>query len=390
LALKEYFEFYAPTKVMFGQGLAAELGNEAELLGGTVAMIITDRGVSDAGLVDEAKSSLESSSLDLAEVYDGVPVNSEVGVCKEIARLGTSLGVDTLVSIGGGSVIDTTKGANILLGVGGDLVEDWQGTHLVPEPLKKHIAVPTTAGTGAEVSLGAVIKYEEGGQKISFNSKYLLPDVAILDPLLTVSMPPGLTAATGIDALTHAIESYSSLEHSPPSDAFSYYAVRLVIENLPKAYEDGEDLDARGYMLSAANLGGTALSTTLSIGACHAMAHATGGLCPVPHGMANAIILPVVMEYNLESCPDRYAELAPAVGIDASGMSVEEAARLVVGKVADFIGSFDFPKNLKEAGADPALVERMVEEAMGDGQMYSNPREAEFEEIRELFDRLLE
>jgi alcohol dehydrogenase class IV len=389
MRLNEYFEFCVSTKVMYGENLAAEVGGEAETLGGTKAIIITDKGVLEAGMVEPVKKSLEDSSLELVEVYSGVPVNSEVEICKEISELGKAKGVDTFVSVGGGSVIDTTKGANILLGVGGDLLEDWQGTHLVPEPLKKHIAIPTTAGTGAEVSLGAVIKNTPTGQKISFNSKYLLPDVAILDPMLTVSMPPRLTASTGIDALTHGVESFTSLEHSPPSDAFSYYAVQTILANLPTAFKNGKDLEARGYMLIAANMGGTALSTILSIGACHGMAHAAGGLSPVEHGVANAIILPVVMEYNLEHCADRYAGLAGAVGVDVSGLDEIEAAKKVTGRITEFIRGFGLPQTLKEAGADPALAERMAEEAMGDGQMYGNPHEADYDEILALFKRLL-
>jgi alcohol dehydrogenase class IV len=390
MALSEYFEFFVTTKVMYGENLAAEVGAEAEALEGTKAIILTDRGVLEAGLVEPVKKSLEESSLELVEVYSDVPVNSEVGICKEIADIGKAKGVDTLVSVGGGSVIDTAKGANILLGVGGDLLEDWQGTHLVPEPLKKHIAIPTTAGTGAEVTLGAVIKNTPTGQKISFNSKYLLPDVAVLDPHLTISMPPHLTAATGIDALTHGVESFTSLEHSPPADAFSYYAVQTIFENLPAALENGNDLEARGYMLIAANLAGTALSTIMSIGACHAMAHAAGGLSPVQHGLANTIILPVVMEYNLGHCDDRYAGLAGAVGVDASGLSKSETARKVTARITEFVRGFGLPQTLKEAGADASLAERMAEEAMGDSQIYGNPHEADYEEILALFKRLLE
>ena len=389
MALREYFEFYAPTKVMFGENLAHDVGAELEALGATAAMIVTDRGILDAGLVERVSESIERSDVDLVTVYADVPVNSEVEVCRQISEIGMAHDIDALVSVGGGSVIDTVKGANILLGVGGDLLEDWQGTHLVPEPLKKHVAVPTTAGTGAEVSLGAVIKNIPTGQKITFNSKYLLPDVAVLDPAMTTSMPPGLTAATGVDAFTHAIESFSSLEHSPAADAFCYYSVGAIFQNLPRAFEDGGDLEARGYMLVAANLSGTALSTTMSIGACHAMAHAAGGLSPVTHGVANAIILPVVMEYNLEDCPDRYAALAPAIGIDTTRMGPIEAARAFVDSVAEFIARFGLPRTLKEAGADPALAESMAEEAMGDGQMYGNPREGDLDEILDLFRKLL-
>jgi len=389
VALKDYYEFFAPTKVMFSEGISEDAGEVAETLGGTCAMILTDKGVMEAGLVEPVKDSLEGSSLEFAGVYSDIPVNSEVAICNEIAELGREKGVDTLVSVGGGSVIDTAKGVNILLGVGGDLLEDWQGTYLVPEPLKKHIAIPTTAGTGAEVSVGAVIKHSPDNQKISFNSRFIIPDVAMLDPVLTRSMPPRLTAATGVDALTHAVESYSSLDHCSPSDALSFYAIKMILEYLPRAFEDGNDMEARGYMLIAASFGGTALSTTASIGACHAMAHAAGGLCSVPHGIANAIILPVVMEFNLEHCPDRYADLAPAVGVKTSGLSEIDAARKVIERITEFIADFGLPRTLKEAGADPSFAERLTDEAMGDAQMFSNPHEAESEEIQELFEKLL-
>ena len=389
MALKEYCEFFSPTKVMYGYDTAEDAGNEAAELGGEAVMIITDKVVSEAGLVDKVKSGIEKSGLELVELYDEVPVNSEIEVCRQIAEIGIAKGVDTIISVGGGSVIDTAKGANILLGVGGDLLEDWQGTHLVPEPLKKHLAIPTTAGTGAEVTLGAVIKDTAAGQKVTFNSKHLLPDIAILDPALSVSMPPKLTAATGVDALTHAVESFSSLEHAIFSDAFCFMAVKTVFDNLQAAVDDGSDIEARGNMLLAANLGGMALSNTMSIGACHAMAHAAGGLSPVTHGVANAIILPIVMGFNLESCADRYAELAPAVGVDIEGMDELEAAQAVIEKITGFIMSFGLPRTLREVGADPALAERMASEAMGDGQMYANPREAEEDDIVELFKKLL-
>ncbi len=389
MALREYFEFCSPTKVMFGHELTEDVGAEVEVLGGTAAIIVTDKVILESGLVDPIRKSIEESFVDLVEVFDEVPVNSEVETCVRIAEIGRANGVDTLISVGGGSVIDTAKGANILLGVGGDLLEDWQGTHLVPEPLKNHIAIPTTAGTGAEVSLGAVIKHTPGGVKVTFNSKYLLPDVAVLDPQLTVSMPPGLTAATGVDALTHAVESFTSLEHMPPSDAFCTYAIQAIMENLPRAVEDGSDLEARGNMLIAANLAGNALSHTLSIGACHAMAHAAGGLSPVTHGLANAVILPVVMKFNLEEAAERFAALAPFVGVDSAGLDAVEAAAKVIEALAEFIYSFGMPRTLSEAGADPAMAERMAEEAMGDGQMYGNPREATFDEVLDMYRDLL-
>ncbi len=382
MSLKEYFEFHLPTKVIFGAGLAGQVGQEAEKLECSSAFLLTDKGVEGNGLVDPVRQSLEECSVELAGVYTHIPVNSEVQVVEEIAE--KAKGVDLLVSVGGGSVMDTAKGVSILLGVGGDLL-DWQGTFIIPKPLLKHIAITTTAGTGAEVTLGAVIRSKEEELKISFNSEYILPAIAILDPELTLTMPPRLTAATGIDALTHAVESFSSLEHNPPSDALAYQAINYIFKYLPRAYRAGADLEARSYMLVAADFGGICINHTMSIGACHALAHSVGGVYEVPHGLANAVLLPHIMEFNLEHAADRYAALAPAAGLDITNMSEGEAARFFVDRVKELIAGFDLPRALSEAGASHEKMEKLVEGAMGDAQIYSNPCPAEAEDVERLF-----
>jgi len=382
------FVFQVPGKLMFGEGLARDAGREARALGATKALIITDEGVKSAGLLNDVEKSLEENNVELVGIFSEIPPNSEIETCEKLARFASERGADILISVGGGSAIDTAKASNILLTYGGDLLEDWQGTLIIPGPLRKHIAIPTTAGTGSEVSIGAVIKNAENSEKISFGSEYLVPDVAILDPLMTVSLPPALTASTGIDALAHAVESFSSSVHSPISDAVCFSAVRMIYENLPVAFEDGSNLDARGAMLVAASMGGFGFSTVKSIGACHAMAHAVGGLTNVPHGLANAIILPVVMKYNLDFCTDRYAELARAMDPTLQGEErflAEKACEMV----EDFIRGFGIPSSLKEAGVESELAEKLAEEAMVDVQIYGNPRPATIEEILELFKSLL-
>ena len=382
MSLKEYFEFFLPTKVIFGAGLANEVGEEAEKLQCSSAFLLTDKGVEGAGLVDPVRQSLEECSVELAGIYTDIPVNSEIQVVKEIAE--KAKGVDLLVSVGGGSVMDTAKGVSILLGVGGDLL-DWQGSFIITQPLLKQIAIPTTAGTGAEVTLGAVIRSKEEELKISFSSEYILPAISILDPELTLTMPRKLTAATGIDALTHVVESFTSLEHNPPSDALAYQAVDYIFKYLPRAYLAGDDLEARSYMLIAADFGGICINHTMSIGACHALAHSVGGVYAVPHGLANAILLPHIMEFNLEHAVDRYAALAPAAGLDTSNMSEAESARTFIDQVKELIAGFDLPRRLSEAGASDKKMEKLVEGAMGDAQIYSNPRPAEAEDVEKLF-----
>ncbi|GAH93358.1 unnamed protein product, partial [marine sediment metagenome] len=233
-----------------------------------------------------------------------------------------------------------------------------------------------------EVTFAAVIKDSNQRLKISFISPYLAPNTAILDPNVTVSCPPKLTASTGMDALSHAIESIHSIQNELITDALALNAIRLINENLREAINNGENIEVRGNMLIAANMAGLAFTNAL-VGIVHAMAHALGGYCDVPHGIANSIMLPHGMEYNLEYCK-RYALVAKAFGIDIRGLSGKEAGKKAIDAVWQLTKDCDMPQKLREVGVKIEDLSKVAEDAMCDGSIYNNPREAKVEEIEEL------
>ncbi len=382
MPLPEYFQFQCRTKVIFGVGTIKELQEEIILLGGKRALIVTDKVVRNLDFFSKIENILKSSEIKLVSIFDEVPVNSEIEIVNKGYKLAKEKNIDILIAIGGGSVIDTTKGMNILLKEGGDLLEDHQGVYLLKRPLKNLIAIPTTAGTGSEVTFAAVIKDPIQKLKISFISPYIAPNTAILDPEVTISCPPKLTASTGMDALSHAIESIHSLQNELITDALALNAIRLINENLREAVNNGENIEVRGNMLIAANMAGLAFTNAL-VGVVHAMAHALGGYCDVPHGIANSIMLPYGMEYNLEYCK-RYALVAEAFGIDIRGLSGKEAGKKAIDAVWQLTKDCDMPQKLRDVGVKIEDLNKVAENAMCDGSIYNNPREATVEDIENI------
>ncbi|MEW6264556.1 MAG: iron-containing alcohol dehydrogenase [Thermodesulfobacteriota bacterium] len=362
------FNYFAPTKVIFGAGSLRDLAPEVAALG-RKAVLVTDPGLIAAGLADRVKSCLGDL---LAGVFSDVPQDSGMEVVDEGARLARSLGADVVVSLGGGSVMDTAKGMCILLTEGGSL-RDFRGMQLLTRPQTPHVAVPTTAGTGSEVTAGAVILDQEQGQKILIWEYQIIPRVAVLDPELTLNLPAGLTASTGLDALTHAVECYCSQQRNPISDAAALHAVRLIVQYLPRAVNDGADLAARGQMQIAALLAGWAFSNGL-LGLVHAMAHSLGAVCRLPHGLANGLLLPHVMRYNLEEVPELMADIAAALGAARPGQDSLEAGAAAVAGVEALLDEIGLPRRLQEAGVEEDVLGPCAELAMSDGSIIYNPR----------------
>jgi alcohol dehydrogenase len=265
------FVFSAPTRIVFGPGASADAGVEMAALGGKATLIVSDPGVLEAGLVDGIRRSLGARCVGM---FHDVPQDTGVQVVDRAAELARSLGADSLVSVGGGSVMDTAKGLAVLLTEGGRL-GDHQGFQMLSRRLAFHVAIPTTAGTGSEVTFAAVIKDPQAWQKLLLFDYHLAPDVAILDPRLLVSLPPRITAFTGMDALTHAVEALHSLQGEPLADALALHAIRLLFRHLPRCVERGDDLEARGRTLIAATLAGQAFTNTM-VGVVHALAHTLG------------------------------------------------------------------------------------------------------------------
>ena len=383
MSIPEFFQFSAPTKVLYQSGIAADFGNELEDLVIKRPFVITDAVLNDLGILDPIRDSLKSISVEAAAIFDDVPENSEVKVVERAAGIAREAGADSIIAVGGGSVIDTAKGVNILLCEGGNLV-DYSGAQLLTRSLKPLVVVPTTAGTGSEVTSVAVILNEDERLKMVFPDKYLTPDMAVLDPEMTRSMPPRLTAATGLDALTHAVEAVVDIDHSPFSDAFAMSAIDLINRNLLDAVKNGDDLDARGAMLVAACLAGIAFNHSMC-GCVHAMSHTVGGLFHVAHGVANGILLPFGMEYNLPVAQDRIALLGRALVDDWKGMGEDELAKAAIGRIFDLQEELkqtcDLPIRLSGVGLTESDLPAVAEGALSDGTSIYNPRELEEEEI---------
>ncbi len=374
------FIYRNPTKIIFGENTVNDIGIEVAELGCSKAFIVTDKGVVEAGLAERVKKALGSK---LAGVYDEVIQDSGVHVINEASAIAKEAGADCLVSLGGGSVIDTAKGMAILLKEGGKL-EDYAGFQLLTRPQTPHLAIPTTAGTGAEVTMTAVVKDWDKNQKLLFSSSFNNPWVGMLDPTIVEGLPPMLTATTGMDAFTHSVEAMHSLQASPMGDAVALHAIRLISEFLPKSVQDGSDLVARGQMQCAATLGGIAFDNTM-VGLPHAMAHSLGGLFKVPHGLANSIVLPHAMRFNLEEVADRYRLVAEAMRLDIKGKSDLEAAEAAIEAIEEMTKKTGIPQRLRDAGVPEEGLKDVAELCMYDGSIVYNPRViSEADEIIEV------
>jgi len=384
--LPEYFSFHVPTKIVYGTGLVRKLGQQLPY-GRRRALLVTDKVIAKIGLADKVRAGLEGSKIQVVAQYDDVPPNSEVSTVEACAAVGKEAKANLIIAVGGGSVIDTAKVANIIMKKGGALA-DHQGAQLVTKPLFPLVVIPTTAGTGSEVTKVAVIADLQNDIKLPFTEDFLQPDFAVLDAEMTASMPPRITGATGMDALTHAIEAYVGIESSPASDAMALEAIRMISRNILQAAAFPDDMEARGAMVAASCLAGIAFSHSM-VGVVHACAHSLGGVYHLPHGEANAIMLPFGMEANLEAKLERYADIAVALGVRPTP-SRHVTAHLGILKVRMLGRQLVYLKalapNLKEAGIDDdfARLDEVVEKAVGDGAMVYNPTDVTPEQFRKM------
>jgi alcohol dehydrogenase len=381
--LPGYYEFACPVKILSGNQALSNLPYEMELLGCSKALVISDQGVVAAGLLDRVHAVFEGSDATVGAVFDETPVDSSDKVVGQVAEIFRRDHCDCLVAVGGGSCMDTAKGVNVVLTEGTDDLNEFQGSERTTKPTLPLIAVPTTAGTGSEVSPVAVIVNEAKGIKMSIVSTRLYPDVAILDPKMTLTVPPKLTAATGMDALTHAVESFYCVQKNPVSDAFARAAIRLIMHNLVPAVEHGEDEQARLALANAALLAGIGFSSSM-VGVVHSLAHATGALAHVPHGVANAVFLPWGVEYNIEKRAAIIAELAPTMGIASPAGEAKEQARAVVSAIRNLTARLNalcgLPLTLRDAGVSEDKLEAIARTALNDGALILNPEEVTFDD----------
>jgi alcohol dehydrogenase class IV len=363
------FVYFGPTKIVFGVGAARDVEVEMAGLGCRRALVVTDPGVVMAGLVEGVVKALGDRC---AGVFSDVSQDTGVGVVNRAAAYAREKGADCVVSVGGGSVIDTGKGVCILLTEGGSL-ENFEGIQLLTRPQTPHIVIPTTAGTGSEVTSMAVILDERKGQKILIVEQFNTPRIAILDPLMTEKLPPQLTASTGMDAMTHAVEALQSVQHEPIADGLAMHAIRLLYRHLPVCVENGTDLAARGQVQLAATMAGWAFGNAM-VGLVHAMAHSLGAVARVPHGIANGILLPHVMAFNLDDAVESYGMVAEALGAQTGGMGEREAAQKAVTVIGSFLGRIGHPVRLSAVGVKAEDLEKAAALSLSDGAIVSNPR----------------
>jgi len=364
------FVFWSPTKIVFGENTALDVAIEAENLKCKKVLIVTDKDLAkNTDIPEKIKKALGNLCVGM---FSDVEPDSGLHIVNQGAKLGKELAADCLVSVGGGSAIDTAKGMAILLKEGGKL-QDYAGFQVLSRPQTPHIVIPTTAGTGSEVTYIAVIKDHDQGRKLLFGDYNILPNVAILDPKMTEGLPPGLTAATGMDAMCHAIEAVHSLQREPMADGIALHAIRLVKEFLPKAVDNGKDMMARGQMLIAANMAGIAFSNA-QVGIVHALAHTVGARFKVHHGLANSILLPPCLRYNADACGDVYLNILSAMGVNIERVSQDEAGYVLADTITDFTKRLGLPQKLRETGVPQEGLMECSEIALSDGAIVYNPK----------------
>ena len=351
------FVFLTPTKITFGEGVAANACEVVKELGSNRILLVTDKALAKTELIKgliERWQSEQGISIDVFS--DVLPDANLVGVNQAI-ELARTAKCNAIVALGGGSVMDTAKVVNIVLTLGGDVL-DYQGFNSLPGRLLPAVAIPTTAGTGAEVSLVAMVKDEQEGKKFLFGSPYLAASHALLDPALIVTLPPRLTAATGMDAATHAIEAFvAEGTSSPLTDILALEALRMLFAYLPEAYKDGKNIEARSQTLVASTMAGMAFSSC-GVGIVHALAHAVGGQFGTHHGMTNAVFLPHGMQFNLTFATGRYAEMARYLKISNSDKD-QIAALAMIEAVKKLVIDLGLPQNLKNLSVPELSPEKL-------------------------------
>jgi alcohol dehydrogenase len=375
--------FQSPVKVIYGIDSIVAVGKEAVSYGKKV-MIVTGRNSSKkTGGLQKVIQSLKENNLEVL-VFDEVESDPSVKTVRKGTEKAKAEGVDFIVALGGGSSIDAAKGISSMYTNPGDI------TDYEKNPFKKSglpiIAIPTTAGTGSEISKFAVITDTERKVKMLIGGEAIIPKVAILDPILTLMMPKHVTAATGMDALTHAIEAYISKVSQPMTDIYAIKAIELISENLPKAVLDGENIQARENMLIGQMYAGYAFSNA-SVALVHAMARPLGAYFDVAHGLANALLLPKVMEFNRPACKERLVKVAVAMGEKVEGLSISDGSYAAIKAINNLFLETGLPKSLKEVGVLKESIKDLAKDAIISGSVLFNPRKPSLEEIIDIYEK---
>ncbi|MFZ0614086.1 MAG: iron-containing alcohol dehydrogenase [Desulfobacterales bacterium] len=376
------FSFALPTRIEYGAGAVEKLADELALVNARRVMLITDVRLASSGLLSRFTTHLASKRI-AYDIFARVEANPKDYNVEEGAKKAASDKPDCLVAIGGGSPIDCAKAISVVA-LSGGRARDFEGSGKIPGRVLPLIAIPTTAGSGSEVTLSAVITDSRERIKFSIKDFKIAPRVALVDPEMTLSMPAALTAATGMDALTHAIEAFSARVAEPLSDALALYAVELISTHLRAAVADGRNIEARSGMLLGSLLAAIAFSHS-DVAAVHCISEALGGKYDLPHGVCNAVALPAVMEYNLDYCVDRYARIALSMGVNANG--AENRAQQAVAEVKKLATDIHLP-DFRGLGVKEADIEELAQKSAANGSNPDNPRPMTAEDYRNVLLRL--
>ena len=377
--------FTIPPTVITGIGAAEQAGEQAKRLGARTALIVTDIGIVKLGYADNLVNQLRGVEIG-ASLFSDVTPDPTLQNVNDGLKQYRDEACNLIISIGGGSAIDCGKGIAIELTNDGELA-DFMGVDKIPNPGAPLIAIPTTAGTGSECTKATVITDTNHNVKMMLSSPCLVPQVALIDPLLSLTTPPHLTSAVGVDALTHAIEAYISKRAQPITDALALRAIRMISDSLRQAWADGENVKARIEMMIAASIAGMAFSNS-SVALVHGMSRPIGAYFHVHHGLSNAVLLLDVMEYSVVGAPDRFADIARAMGEPIEGLSPMRQADAAIAGVERLINDVEMPR-LGEIGIDrnefEAVADQMALDALASGSPANNPRQPTKEEIVALY-----
>ena len=363
------FGFELPTKIEFGIGSIKKLKNELRDLNADNVLIVTDKGVLEAGIVDKIVRTIDDTNINYS-VYDEVEPNPKDYNVEEGAEKAEEIGADALIGLGGGSSIDCAKSIGVLLSHQKNQIKNYEGKSTIKNRITPLITIPTTAGTGSEVTFSSVITDTKNDYKMTIKDPLIAPKLALMDPELTKTLPPEVTASTGVDALTHAIEGYTCNQAEPLSDAAALYSIELINEYLRTAYCEENNLKARSGMLLGSLLGGIAFSHS-DVASVHAMAESLGGLYDAPHGVCNSVLLPYVMEYNMDYAKERYARIGKIM--NAEFQTNEEGAKKAVQKVNKLTKDLNLPE-FSEIGKREKNLEKLSKMAAKNISTESNPR----------------
>jgi alcohol dehydrogenase len=377
------FTVTQPTRIQFGVGTISNLARTVQDFNGSNVFLVVDPGLVKAGIVGQITAPLDTAGIPYT-LYDNIDPEPGLKLADKGYETAKAKGCDCVIGAGGGSAMDVAKAVAILLTNGGKAA-DYLGLDKIKKAGVPKIMIPTSAGTGAEVTFTAVFINEETGSKGGMNGAPLYPEAAILDPALTLSLPPHVTAFTGIDALTHALEAYTSTQAHIISEMYSLEAIDLISRNLPQAFANGANLKARSAMLMGSLLGGKALATA-GVGLVHAMAYPMGGMFGIAHGLANAVLLPYVVEYNLIGNLEKFATLASVLGKNTDDMTTREAAERCVEALFELNADVGIPATLEDLDIPVDQIPEMARIALTVTRpVENNPRRPTLNEVIDIY-----